>query len=82
MVGVEDLVVVGRGERVRVAGAEGEVTLQVGFESNERQPSEKLSFAVLAHDGYEVSEAAALAVGGAEGQLRVGGGSGKTHVSS
>lgn len=59
---VENFVVVGRGQRIRVASAESEIALQVGLESYERETSEELSLTVLAHDRYEVGEATALAV--------------------
>lgn len=69
VVGVEYLVVIGRSERIRIASAEGEIALEVGFKSDEREASEQLDFTVLAHDRDEVSQTAAFA-GAGRGQQR------------
>ena len=60
MVRVEDLVVVRQGERVGVAGAEGEVAFELALESDEGPASEKFDLAVLAQTGDKVREAGAL----------------------
>lgn len=61
VVGVQDPVVVGSSERVRVAGAEGEVALEVGFEAGEGECREERGGAVFADDRDEVREAGHLA---------------------